>query len=34
MGQGWFLKLRLDDPLELDGLMDETEYARFVGEQS
>src|SRR6201987_2401726 len=23
MGDGWFLKLRLDDPKELDGLMDE-----------
>jgi len=33
MGKGWFLKLRLDDPTELDGLMDEEEYKRFVEEQ-
>jgi glycine cleavage system H protein len=33
LGDGWFLKLRLDDPRELDDLMDEAEYARFVGEQ-
>ena len=30
MGEGWFLKLRLDDPKELDGLMDEAAYQRFV----
>jgi glycine cleavage system H protein len=29
-GEGWFLKLRLDDPRELDGLMDEDAYKRFV----
>jgi glycine cleavage system H protein len=33
LGEGWFLKLRLDDPKELDGLMDEDEYKRFVEEQ-
>ncbi len=33
MGEGWFLKLRLDDPKELDGLMEEDEYKRFVEEQ-
>jgi glycine cleavage system H protein len=33
MGEGWFLKLRLDDPKELDGLMDEAAYERLVGEQ-
>ena len=33
MGQGWFLKLRLDDPKELDGLMDEEAYKRLVEEQ-
>jgi glycine cleavage system H protein len=33
MGQGWFLKLRLDDPKELEGLMDEETYKRFVQEQ-
>jgi glycine cleavage system H protein len=32
-GGGWFLKLRLDDPKELDGLMDEAAYRRFVEEQ-
>jgi len=32
-GEGWFFKLRLDDPKELDGLMDEAAYQRFVAEQ-
>jgi glycine cleavage system H protein len=30
MGEGWVLKLRLDDPMQLDGLMDEPAYQRFV----
>jgi glycine cleavage system H protein len=34
IGEGWFLKLRLDDPKELDALMDEEAYRRFVEEQS
>ena len=33
MGDGWFFKLRLDDPRELDGLMDEEGYKRFIEEQ-
>jgi len=33
MGEGWFLKVRLADPSELDGLMDEAAYLRFVEEQ-
>jgi glycine cleavage system H protein len=33
LGQGWFLKLRLDDPKELDSLMDEEAYLRLVQEQ-
>ncbi len=33
MGDGWFLKLRLDDPKQLDGLMDEAAYQRLVEEQ-
>jgi glycine cleavage system H protein len=33
MGEGWFLKLRLDDAKELDDLLDEAAYQRFVGEQ-
>jgi glycine cleavage system H protein len=37
MGEGWFLKLRPGDPAnlagELDGLMDEVAYQRFVEEQ-
>lgn len=32
MGTGWFLKLRLADPKQLDGLMDEAAYRRFVEE--
>ena len=33
MGEGWFLKLRLADPGQLDELMDEAAYRRFVEEQ-
>jgi glycine cleavage system H protein len=29
-GQGWFFKLKLSDPSELDGLMDEPAYREFV----
>jgi glycine cleavage system H protein len=29
-GDGWFFKLTLSDPEELQGLMDETAYAAFV----
>ena len=29
-GDGWFFKLTLSDPAELDGLMDETTYKSFV----
>jgi len=33
MGEGWFLKLRPADPKELEALMDEAAYRRFVEEQ-
>jgi glycine cleavage system H protein len=33
MGEGWFLKLRLADPKELDGLLDEHAYQKFVEDQ-
>jgi glycine cleavage system H protein len=33
MGEGWFLKVRLADPKELDALMDEASYQAFVAEQ-
>jgi glycine cleavage system H protein len=33
MGEGWFVKIRLADPKELDALMDETAYQAFVAEQ-
>lgn len=33
MGEGWFLKLRLADLTQLDGLMDEAAYRRFIEEQ-
>jgi len=33
MGDGWFIKLRFDDPKELDSLMDEEGYRRFIEEQ-
>jgi len=29
-GAGWFFKLKLSDPGELDGLMDEAAYREFV----
>lgn len=29
-GEGWFLKLRITNPAELDGLMDEAAYQAFV----
>jgi glycine cleavage system H protein len=30
MGKGWFMKLRLSNASELDGLMDEAGYQKFV----
>jgi len=33
IGEGWFLKLRPDNPTEFEGLMDEEAYRRFVEEQ-
>jgi glycine cleavage system H protein len=30
MGKGWFMKLRLANASELDGLMDEAGYKKFV----
>jgi glycine cleavage system H protein len=33
MGEGWFVKLRLTDPKQLDALMDEAAYEAFVAEQ-
>ena len=30
MGEGWFMKLRLADAKQLDELMDEAAYGRFV----
>ena len=32
-GEGWFLKIRLNDTQELDALMDEEAYRRLVAEQ-
>lgn len=29
-GQGWFFKLKLDNPGELEGLMDETAYRAWI----
>jgi glycine cleavage system H protein len=29
-GEGWFFKIRLDNPGELEGLMDETAYREWV----
>ena len=33
MGEGWFLKLRLADATQLEGLMDEAAYRRFIEER-
>jgi glycine cleavage system H protein len=33
MGEGWFLKLKVADATELDALMDEAAYGKFVAEQ-
>jgi glycine cleavage system H protein len=30
MGTGWFFKLKMNDPGELDGFMDESAYAAFI----
>ncbi|HXV25289.1 MAG TPA: glycine cleavage system protein GcvH [Alphaproteobacteria bacterium] len=30
MGKGWFMKLRLSDRSELDGLMDADAYGKFI----
>lgn len=32
LGAGWFVKLTISNPGELDGLMDEGAYAAYVGE--
>jgi glycine cleavage system H protein len=32
MGEGWFVKLRLAEPGQLDALMDQAAYDRFVAE--
>ena len=32
-GEGWFIKVRLADPKELDTLMDQAAYDAFVAEQ-
>ena len=33
MGEGWFLKLRLTDLKELDGLLDEAAYQQFIEQE-
>ena len=33
MGEGWFIKLRIADPKELEGLLDEAAYQQLVDEQ-
>ena len=32
-GDGWFIKIRLTDPSQLDGMMDEATYNEFVASQ-
>jgi glycine cleavage system H protein len=33
MGEGWFLKLRLTDVKELEGLLDEAAYQQFIQQE-
>jgi glycine cleavage system H protein len=32
LGKGWFFKVKLSNPAELDGLMDQAAYDKFVAE--
>lgn len=32
LGAGWFFKMKLSNPAELDGLMDETSYTSFAAD--
>ena len=32
-GEGWFFKMRISDPSELDGLMDSDAYRAFLADQ-
>lgn len=32
-GEGWMIKLKMDDPAELDGLMDAAGYGSFIKEK-
>jgi len=32
MGKGWFIKIQLSEPTELDGLMDKVAYQVFISE--
>ena len=32
MGEGWFFKIRIADPAELEELMDEADYEEFIEE--
>jgi glycine cleavage system H protein len=34
VGDGWFIKIRLSDPSELDALMDEAAYADYSASQA
>ena len=31
-GNGWFIKIRLSEPAELEGLMDEEAYQAFIAD--
>lgn len=33
LGNGWFFKVKLKDPSQVDGLMDETAYGEFTKDQ-
>jgi glycine cleavage system H protein len=31
LGKGWFIKIKVSDPAQLDGLLDEAAYAAHIG---
>lgn len=33
-GDGWFIRVRMKDPSQADGLMDRSDYDKFVGDAS
>jgi glycine cleavage system H lipoate-binding protein len=34
MGKGWIIKIALSNPVELDALMDDAAYQKYIAEQA